>query len=381
MSLLNENQTKTLYLDLIDFPIVRYSLVVVYVLAILLAATGNGLLFYVIIRQRKLRNSSTAYLVLNLATCDFISTVVYQPMRLMDMLLPFSKEHRSVLTESNVYCKVTGFMMSFTACVAFHSIVAISQERLLLICYPLKAKSLITVAKTRGILLMVWTTSFLFVLPIPILFSFVVQIPLQHTNVTFCLHMIEEHSLGPQIYTVFIFVMYYSLPVIIISISYAKVFYTLHKGMYLIENSDNKTNKLLRSRRCLAKMMVCIAVIFAVCHGPLFITFLYVSLGGEVNRDPVFLVMVIEFLPIISSVLNPFIYSSHSGQFRKGLLVLLSGSESDDLFRRQSTLRSDPLTSPHSPIHMRTLLRHNSSDRRKCDWINNGTDPKGDVRL
>ena len=142
---------------IIEYPVVRYILVALHILTITLAAIGNGALVYIIIKRwRKTRKNVTTYLVFNLAMTELVGIIFYQPMRLVDILLPEAFDAESEL----IYCKTSGFVSAFFAGVSFHTIVGISQERFLLICYPLKAKSILTIRRTRNIMLSIWLFGF-----------------------------------------------------------------------------------------------------------------------------------------------------------------------------------------------------------------------------
>lgn len=343
--------------DIIEHSGVRYTLVALHIVAIVLGSLGNGLLISFIIRHRKrMRTKVTAYLVFNLAVCDFIKTTVHQPMRLVDILMPTLSEDYS---QTTVYCQVTGFFSSFTACVAFHTIVAISQERLMLICYPLKAKTVITVGRIKKVLLFVWVTSFCVSLPLPILFTFVADIQLSQTNLTFCLIDVVPDSGDGRMYFILLFSLYYALPVVAISASYTKIFYTLNQTMCGTDAKDDATRRIMKVRKSLAKMMLCIAILFTIFEGPYFFTFLYICLGHVINHNPIFCLLVIESLPVISSGINPIIYTSHSSSLKKGLGTFLSGMQdsAEDGFHRRETFRSDvTLMSGGGSLRERNLL-------------------------
>ena len=220
------------------------------------------------------------------------------------------------------FCQVSGFIALFLACAAFHTIVAISQERLLLICYPLTARTYLTKNATWKILLSIWVVAFFSALPFPILFSYRVDIRLPNTTYRFCTIDIfrSNFNLG-RYYYFFIFFVYYALPVIVVIISYARVFHALSSTSAYGRSSvkEEVVARTLRHRRSLAWMMVAVAVSFAAFEGPFFVTFLYFSLGFRFSRNHVFMKMVIDFLPILSSVVNPSVYLARAKTFKRSI--------------------------------------------------------------
>lgn len=220
------------------------------------------------------------------------------------------------------FCQVSGFVALFLACVAFHTIVAISQERLLLICYPLMARTYLTSNATWKILVSIWIVAFFSALPFPILFSYRIDIRLPNNTYRFCTIDIfrSNFNLG-RYYYFFIFFVYYALPVVVVVISYARVFHALSSTSAYGRSTvkEEVIARTLRHRRSLAWMMVAVAVSFAAFEGPFFVTFLYFSLGFRFSRNHVFIKMVIDFLPILSSVVNPSVYLVRAKTFKHSI--------------------------------------------------------------
>ena len=348
---------------IIELPLVRCILVALQIIAIILASIGNGLLIYIILKHwRKHKSNVTAYLVLNLALTEFIRTIFHQPMRLMDILLPEAE----LTSEFNnlVFCKAAGFFSAFFAGVAFHTIVGISIERLLLICYPLKAKGILTVSRMRNIIIYIWIIAFVATLPLPVFFTFIAAIPLKNQNVTFCLIDIVSESNRGRIYYIILFFLYYAVPVVIITTSYTRIFCTLNKELFGTRINDESVQKVLTARKSLAKIMLSIAVIFTLFQGPYFLTFLCLCLGVKVHSNHVFLLLFIEFLPLISSVLNPLIYTANSTSWRKGILGFRSSNSNSEEgeqkrpFHKQISMTKFEGTFRLKPINTK-ILRNN----------------------
>lgn len=311
--------------DLIEYSAIRRLLATLHIAAIVTSAVGNGLLLvYILHHRRRTRSTASATattLILNLASVDFVSSAVSQPMRLFDMLTPNLPGFDD---SAAAFCRTSGFVALFLACVGFHTIVAIGQERLLLICYPLTAKAWLTRRTTVRILLSIWIVAFCSALPFPVLFSCRVNIPLPTYTYNFCTIGLQ-HNNG-RYYYIFIFTVYYALPVVVVIASYARVFASLTEtAAYGGCLKDEAVTKLIRHRRSLAWMMAAVAASFAAFEGPFFCTFLYLSLGFKFRRNRVFVKMLIDFLPILSHAVNPAVYLMRAKTFRRSIAV--SGSE------------------------------------------------------
>lgn len=332
--------------DIFEIPAVRYVFVAFYAVGIILATLGNGyLIFYIIHHRRRTRKNVTAWLILNLAFCDFIITIL-TPLRVADILMPRNSD------DGEIYCKVGSFFSLFLACIAYMSIVAISCERLLLICYPFQSKSWLTVSNTAKVILASWTLSFFTALPLPILYTFIVTIPLSNKIFQFCLMNVFPQSCqnpGGTAYFMFLFITYYLTPMITITICYSKIFHTLYCGSALLKNTaDHRQQRMIQTRKSLAKMMLFIAVSFTLLQGPYFFTFLFLSIGFRIGDNAVFLLMIIEFLPMISAIINPFVYSVRTKTFKKSVSIVSTGVQRESLLRQsmQRSMSKEPRPIP-----------------------------------
>ena len=152
------------------------------------------------------------------------------------------------------------------------------------------------------------------------------------------------------------------LPLIILSVTYAKIFHALYRRSEQLDvNKDAGGGKSMRARRSLAKMMVSVAIVFAICWGPDNLYFLYISCGGTVPSNGFFWAIFVEMLPIISSGMNPFVYTLNSRTFRAAFKSLLTrGSRRGEFsigrsFYGPGTPMSSMYNNCHSPS-----LSHNS---------------------
>ena len=337
------NSSRQYFSDLVELAGVRYTLVALHVLTTILAGFGNGTLIYFILKNRKLRTNVTAYLVLNLAVCDFITTCIHQPMRLADILMPFTYKDSARITQT--YCQIKEFIAAFFAGVAFHTIVAISQERHLLVCYPLEARGWLTVSRIKKLLCLIWVVSFVALLPAYVWYTFIAHVPLENANVTFCMiDIVNNDTTNGLSYFLFLFCLYFVLPTLVISITYGRIFYVLSRNIHGTDRiKDQRFAKVLAARKRLAKLMLFIAVVFIIFHAPFFVTYLLVSQGYDLPENPIFSLLVIEFMGSLNSVFNPFIYSAHSKTLFQGKMVsFLGGQDTEGSLQRQDTVfRSD----------------------------------------
>ena len=316
------------YWDIISLQWVRVLITVVTMLAVLIALLGNGVVILVIYRRRSLRRNPTILFILNLALCDIISCLIYRPLLLLEVFLPFVPHFQEFVDHLDK-CKVASYFKSLFAAVGFHTMVAISQERLLLIVYPLRAKIICTVSRTSKILVIIWMTAILLVLPTPIKYTEIIAVDIDGTIIKFCGYF--SGAKLAIIYHALMFSFYFGIPLILLTVAYAKIFNALYRRQDGLDvNQESGGGKSMRIRKNLAKMMLSVSVIFAICWGPHFIYFLHLACGGKPPKNGFFTATVVEFLPIISSIMNPMLYTLNSRTFRTGFKNIIFGRRASD---------------------------------------------------
>ena len=366
------------YNDIIANPGVRYTLITFHIILSVIAIIGNGIVLLVIYKRRTLRRNPTIIFIINLAFCDLVQCAFYRPLLLVDLFMPFTNDRRQDYQYGENYCKTMTFFQCMFAAVGFHTIVAISQERVCLIVFPLKAKTIFTTGRTRKLMVLIWVLAAACCLPIPVTFARIIEVSIGGTIVKYC--GVFGGNIGGILFFSGMSLVYFLIPFIVISISYSKIFFTLyHRNKNLDAAKEKKDFRILRLRRNLAKMMVAVAVIFVICWGPHFIFYTYVGLGGNVPYNAFFTATIMDIMPIVSSCLNPFVYTINSRTFRKGMssMVLRSGSS------RRSFNESIQNTFGSPYYRQSSLMSQDSSERNRTDRKISliGSRSKGDVMM
>ena len=338
----SQNYTEFYADDLIvTNPGVMYALIGLQLVFITLAIIGNTFLIVMIVREwRRSRRHVTAYFILNLALCDLLTAAFHQPMRLLDIAFD-----DKVVKNAELYCRINGFFSALISGAAFLSIVAISVDRHILVCSPMKARILLTSKRARITLLLIWLCTLAFMTPLPIMFTCVVHLRLNgERNTSFCLIDIVSDATGTRVYFYTLFTFYYVFPLCVITVSYSRVFYELNKGIGRINGKDENTARMLRTRRASARVMMCIALLFILCESPYFITFFYRSLGFEIKSNPVTILLIIECLPLICCAANPIVYGSHTMCNKKRFSSLICANDKSRIDRKDTYRSTNAMT-------------------------------------
>ena len=227
---------------------------------------------------------------MNLALCDFFKLTVYEPLRSVEMFLPFSTGE-PVTTQ--FYCQACSFLgyTNFTA--GYHTMVAISVERYLVICYPLKSKSWVSVGSTLKIIAIIWIIAVSSMLPVPLKYSNISHIMLADgTRVDFCTSEVFGNDghvpLSWKVYLICMLIICYVIPVLSMTYCYSVIFQTLNKNLHILRVNDPGLCKVLESRKYFSKRLLMVAVILTLLHTPYFMIVSCISFGGPLPNNPVF---------------------------------------------------------------------------------------------
>lgn len=339
------------YLELLP---VQICFVLCYITLIVVAGIGNLFLIIYVWRSANFSstNSASPMLILSLAVCDFFRSAILTPLKFLEFLNP-----KEGIVMNDSYCRGAMFFVVLLGFAEFHSVMAISQERLLLICYPFKAREWLSPRNVRIVMALIWLVSSFFAVAFVMLLSKTIDATLT-SGLTYKLCTVhffdEEPTKISRGYSTFMFTFYYSLPVLVVSVNYLLIFKVLVKKSFLIEPPKNKEElfnkveaddlseaeifstgkrqkrgeyiikrdamiKVINERKYLAKMMMAITFCFAIFNSPVFLSYLYMGWGFKPHKNAIFWLLVVKFMPTVSSMFNPFVYCTRKRTLRRNL--------------------------------------------------------------
>ena len=322
-------------------PDVRLATAIVAILFALVGTMGNGAVLYILLCGPKIPMSSSKFLVIVLAIFDFVTCVFILPIELADMMAGIHTGSTPSVTEA--YCKACSFFSIYIACLKFHIVLLISVERYILICHPLQATTLIDLRKVCKAVAVIMTVAFVMALPLPLKFSSVGGRRLNGTEAALCSWDQErdDSQVEWKLYYTILFALYYVIPLIGTTCAYSCTFRTLHRSRRpSIVNQTNTEDAKLRVS--LSKLMLSIAILFAALNTPYFLTTLLVSFGVPAPDSAAFTITILNYSLGLNSVINPFIYCSHTKSFFKSKIVALfrpASYESENAKDNPQTLR------------------------------------------
>lgn len=308
----------------VEFKVTKFCL---YLAILLFSVVGNSMVIHTICSNVAVRTSSNL-LVLNLASCDLLTTLTSIP---SDLAL---EENNYEWMFGAAVCKILWPSQTLTVTSSALTLVAITAGRYRAIVHPFKGHF----RKNTVKLMVLCIHGFSFVVIVPYL------VVLKLDEALKC----SEHWPSPKMtfrksYTMVLFLSQYGLPLISMIIMYSVALGTLlsserqmnqlvtgqaiESGTQMEECVEARPSVQLRRAQNtkITKMFVIIVVVFAVSMFPNQVLWVWVDYGnGKENKNFNTAAVVCRIFTYANSVLNPTIYVYFSRDFRNGFAAILN---------------------------------------------------------
>ena len=270
------------------------------VLGFLLAAVTtveNAALLLTIFRDtRRLLQTPPSLLITSLCVSDLmVGSIAGNLVALKDV---YRHQDRPVPDKLD---HVVRLVLGLTLLVSSGTIIALSYDRYVVVMHPLKYKSTVTMGRVKLFILVMWTVSLV------LCFITITKIPPK------MLELVYAHS-------------HASLPIIMVTVMYIKVFRALGKRKReLIDAGITKEMRskvvLDRERRMVLTILIILAL-FYLTFLPEFIALHVLHLCQSCARSPTFRKLEIIFsrFLFLNSAMNPFVYAWRLPKYRKAVL-------------------------------------------------------------
>ncbi|XP_052603259.1 bombesin receptor subtype-3 [Peromyscus californicus insignis] len=288
---------------------------ITYAVIISVGILGNAILIKVFFKTKTMQT------VPNI----FITSLAFGDMLLLLTCVPVDATH--YLAEGWLFgkigCKVLSFIRLTSVGVSVFTLTILSADRYKAVVKPLERQPsnalLKTCAKAGGI----WIVSMIFALPEAI-FSNVYTFQDPNRNVTFesCNSYPVSERLLQKIHSLLCFLVFYIIPLSIISVYYSLIARTLYKStMNIPTEEQSHARKQIESRKRIAKTVLVLVALFAVCWLPTHLLYLYHSFTYESYEDPSAVPFIVTIfsrvLAFSNSCVNPFALYWLSKTFQK----------------------------------------------------------------
>ncbi|XP_022107462.1 orexin receptor type 1-like [Acanthaster planci] len=313
----------------------EWFLIAVYAVLFLTGLAGNLLVCFAVLRNEHMR-TVTNYYIVNMAVADVLVIVLCLPANVI-------VDTTETWFFGEMACRIFPYIQEVTVSVSVYTLVAIAVDRYLAICRPLKFH--IRASRTLFIVVCIWLLSFTIMVPQAVFVRLQPNsIAEQYGNpvwMTACMESGWNGTTIQKVYHVARVVVTYILPLVLMGVAYALVCLRLWSGIPTDEaqrpgsaghskqvTMNKSTETQLESRRKVARMLIVVVVMFAVCNLPTHVLNVIRHMEGfhtspevdpyQLNPDKVTVAFVVaHFMMYFNNAINPVIYNFLSARFRK----------------------------------------------------------------
>ncbi|RXN02152.1 Galanin receptor type 2 [Acipenser ruthenus] len=279
----------------------------VFSLIFLVGTIGNSLVLAVLFRSGQMNNNTTNLFILNLGVADLCFIIFCVPFQAtiytMDEWVfgPF-------------VCKAVHFFIYLTMYASIFTLATVSLDRYLAIRYPLRSRELRTPKNALTSICFIWGLSIIFSGPY---LTYYKQIDMNGTIACIPVWRVPRR----KIMDICTFVFGYLIPVLILSLTYARTIRYLWTAVDPLEDmSESK-----RAKRKVTKMIIIVTVLFCLCWLPHHLVILCLWYGYFPLNQATYAFRILSHLvSYANSCLNPIVYALVSKHFRKGFKKVFS---------------------------------------------------------
>ena len=202
------------------------------------------------------------------------------------------------------------------------TITALSLDRYIAIRHPVRSRTISTTSHARRIIVCIWIISCGIMIPLLVVRTLNVQKDI--ITMGFC----HENWPGPssrKIYDVILFIFIYVIPGTVVVVSYSATgchLMTANRDLTRTDSEVSQLQKMVAGRRRVAKMLLVLAILFALSWLPYYTIMLYTDFNNTKGASLTALSFAL-LLEHSHSAQNPVIYCIMNSSFKRGMLLLL----------------------------------------------------------
>ena len=279
----------------------------VYGVIFLTSLCGNSFVCWVVWRRLRMRTVMNYYLV-NLAVADLAFTLICIPFDLPVQL------KSCVWPYSEALCKALFPLQTICAYASVFTLTAIGFSRYRAIVHPLKTQ--MSLVATKGCILAIWITSFIFVLP------YILILEVNPTTGQCAENWPEPKETYSRLYTFAIFFTEYALPLTVVFVSYLKICCELRKKGEPNADVPSQPDHARDAEKVL-KMSIAVTTVFAVCTLPNHIVWLVFEFGDDNFEQCNMWIIAANIFVFANSAADPVVYTIFNEKYREELKNLV----------------------------------------------------------
>lgn len=304
----------------------RVVLITIYTVAAVLSVVGNVLVIAVFSVGKRSKSDLRGYLI-NLAVADLVMAVFCMP-------FTFTMTMLGHWIFSEPMCPVVLYMQTVSVTASVGTNMAIGIDRFYVVRYPLRSR--VVRSRSKFVIGAVWLVS---------LTSSSIQLAVgkaqrredndggsaaaaaAEETVVDCNEVWPHPNIvWRRVYTLFIFVFTYVIPLAILAGTYGVLGLRLWRRTVPGNADVTRDKQQIKSKRKVIKMLVTVVVLFAVCWLPLHVFMFIVDFRHELIPNGTVLMAAyhtVHWLAMSNSFVNPIVYSFLNETFRLDLLDVL----------------------------------------------------------
>ncbi|XP_022046694.1 pyroglutamylated RF-amide peptide receptor [Acanthochromis polyacanthus] len=304
----------------------KTTFVIMYVVIFVLALAGNSLVIYIITKKRAIQTATDIF-ICSLAVSDLLITFFCIPFTLLQNIS--SEWFGGVLV-----CKTVPFVQTTAIVTGILTMTCIAIERYQGIVFPLKMRRQYSSQRAFKMLGIVWFASVIVGSPMLFVQQLKVKYDFLYDHYHVCCQESWTSLTHRQVYTTFIMVALFLLPLAAMLFLYTRIGIELWIRKRVGDTSVLNTmhhreiSKISRKKKRAVKMMVTIVLLFTICWAPFHtVHMLFEYYDLEKKYDGVTLNMIIAVVQAIgffNSFNNPIVYAFMNENFKKSCVSTLS---------------------------------------------------------
>ncbi|XP_051523875.1 pyroglutamylated RF-amide peptide receptor-like [Myxocyprinus asiaticus] len=331
----------------------KSTFVVMYVIIFVLALVGNSLVVYTVVRKRAMRTATNIF-ICSLAVSDLLITFFCIPFTLLQNI-------SSEWLGGVLVCKTVPFVQTTAIVTGILTMTCIAIERYQGIVYPLKLKRQYTPKRAYKMLGLVWIAAVMVGSPMLFVQQLEVKYDFLYDHHHVCCQERWHSLVHRQVYTTFIMVALFLLPLVAMLLLYSRIGIELWirkrvgDSSVLSTMNHREINKISRKKKRAVKMMIAIVLLFTICWAPFHIVhmlFEYNDLEKNYNEVTVnMIIAVVQAIGFSNSFNNPIVYAFMNENFKKSCVATLSA------YLRQPGLQGGAVERPNISVHFSRHLK------------------------
>ncbi|CAG9762377.1 unnamed protein product [Ceutorhynchus assimilis] len=297
----------------------QFTVIGIYAFVFVAALVANILLIIIVVKDHYMQNV-TNYFLVNLSVADLLVTLICMPNAAW-------RAYTDAYAFGSISCKISVYLQGISVASSIFTITTMAIDRYLAIIRPFGLRHrCFNKTSTIVMIFVLWGLSLVLFLP-DLWIAGLTVVPVMSDDVALCRMDYSNFPVPENVIGIVWFIFMFAIPGCIMTVAYILMGKTLCSSLPPFDNESTcaqQRNRVMKSRKRVACILLLLAVVFAACWLPYHIMNLIVNVGGQQSASwSQELGMYLLLLGHANSALNPIIYCALSRNFRNSIRNLL----------------------------------------------------------